>query len=452
MMKWTLPERAKVTPPGPNLFETLRQGKDMVYGPRKMKRQYGAINYLPIGPGLAPVYLIHEPEMVHQVLVKNQDGYQKDRYLKWMAPIFGEGILVTDGQVWQRARSMMVPAFHRRVLQGYAETMREITDRALDNLDTGRGFDVDMWTRDLALEIALACLFGSSLGDKAPRVAEGLDNLLDFGNSVLDGLFAPNMEKNTAGTRAFRHGMKLLDDVIHEILDERASSTEEHHDLLSLLLSARDEDGIGLDEDELHDQIITLLLAGHETTALALAYTLMLLGWNPKITQKAQDHLDEVLQGRDITAGDLRDIRYINRIIQEGLRLYPPAAITVREAIAEDEIAGYTIPVGAQVIVPIFSIHHDERWYPEPFKFDPDRWDNDAFRARPHYAFLPFGGGVRTCIAEQFARMEMQIVLSTILQRITPKTLVGTPPELEVTITMRPLSSIPMLFQERGRL
>lgn len=441
--------RPQHLPPGPGLRSVLEIGQDPIYGPVRLKREFGSIAYMPIGPGFAPIYSVSDPDMVHQVLVKERDRYIKDRFIKWMSPVFGDGLLVTDGEKWERARRMITPAFRPRALRSYGEVMTRATHNALERLDVRKGFDMEAWTRDLALDIALESLFGAELGDKGPRVAQALDDLLVFADGVLGRITKPPAKLPLRMNRALWRGMKVMDEVIDEILDERAQSDEERLDLLAMLLGARDGDGSALSPQEVHDQIITLLLAGHETTALSLAYAMMLLGWNPRVVERAQAELDSVVGDRDVELEDLRKLTYLNQIIQESLRKYPPAAITVRQAAQEDTIAGYTIPVGAQVLIPIWSLHHDERFWERPYAFDPDRWTREKSAERPRYSFLPFGGGNRVCVGEQFARMEMQIVLATLLKKFNPRTLIDTPPHLNLLVTMRPETPIRIELQPR---
>lgn len=438
-------------PPGPGLRAVWEFGTDPIYGPMRLHRDFGSIVHLPTGPEFSPIYVVNDPDMVHQVLVKHRDNYIKDRIFKWMHPIFGDGVLIIDGEKWQRARRMMTPAFRPRSLRGYGEVMLRSTRDAQARLKLSEGFDIEAWTRDLTLDIALKTLFGASLGDKAERVSTALDDLLKFADGAIQRITPPLSFLPTASNRALWRGMEVMNGVIDEILEERANSTEEHEDLLSMLLGARDADGSELSAQDIHDQVITLLLAGHETTALSIAYSFMLLGWNPSVVKKLHQEIDEVLGDRPVEVEDLREFTYLNMVIQEVLRMYPPAAITAREVAADDVIDGYTVPKGAQVYIPIWGIHHDRRYWDRPYAFDPERWRPEEVSKRPRYSFFPFGGGNRVCIGEQFARMEMQIVLITLLQQFTPRTLIDTPPPLDLAITMRPSTPIRMELQPRDR-
>lgn len=442
-------KRVHPTPPGPGIASVRHLGTDPLYGPMMLARDFGPIVYLPVGPGLAPIYLVSEPHMVEHVLVHARDKYIKDRYLNWMRPIFGDSILVSEGEKWKRSRRLMVPAFHRRALQHYAEVMIRATDDALEKVPVGKRLDVNAWSMALTLDIVLECLFGASLGDKAPKVAKALDDLLLYADHIIGRVVPPFMNIPTAPKRAVHRGMTAIHEVIDEVIAERRQSGQERDDLLGLLLASRDEDGSSLTDEEVREELITLMLAGHETTALTVAYGLMLLGWNPSVVRTAQQELDATLAGRAPAMEDLPKLPYIEQIMKESLRMYPPAAIIPRQAVEEDTIDGFPIPVGAQVTLPVWGIHHDERFYPRPYHFDPSRWEPEKEKLRPRYSFFAFGGGNRVCIGEQFARMEARLILGRVLQRFNVKTLMDTPPTLRLTITLRPTTPIAIELQPR---
>lgn len=442
-------KRVHPLPPSPGVASVRHLGTDPLHGPMTLVRDYGPLVYLPVGPGFAPIYVVGEPEMVEQVLVKERDKYIKDRYLRWMTPIFGNSILVSEGDHWRRSRRLMAPAFHRRALQHYGDVMVRATNDALDRLDLSRGFASNRWSMELTLDIVLECLFGAELGDKGPRVAKALDDLMIFADHIVGRVVPPWEPWPTKASRAVERGMRAIHEVIDEIIAERHKSSEEHEDLLAMLLGSRDEDGTGLSDEEVREEVITLMLAGHETTALTIAYALMLLGWNPGVVEKAQAELDAVVGDRVPTMQDLPNLPYNEQIVKEALRMYPPASIIARQTIEEDEIAGYPIPVGAQVTIPIWGLHHDERWYPRPYHFEPERWTPELEKSRPRYSFVAFGGGNRVCIGEAFARMEARLVLARVLQLFHPKTLIETPPKMTLSITLRPNTDIPVELQPR---
>lgn len=443
-------QRTIPTPPGPGLASVRHLGKDPLNGPAYLLREFGPIVHLPVGPGFAPIYIVGDPEMAEHVLVKQRERYIKDRYIRWMKPIFGNSILVSEGEHWKRSRRLMAPAFHRRALEHYGDVMVRATNDAIERLTPGRAFDVHAWSMELTLDIVLECLFGAELGDKGPRVARALEHLMVFVDSVIGRVIPPMEALPTKPNKAVERGMSAINAVIDEIIAERHQSAEAHEDLLAMLLASRDEDGSSLSDLEVREELITLMLAGHETTALTITYALMSLGWNPALVKKAQAELDEAVGDRPPTMKDLPNLPYNEMLMKEALRMYPPAAIIPRQAVETDEIAGFPIPPGAQVTIPVWAIHHDERFYPRPYHFDPERWLPELEKARPRYAFFPFGGGNRVCIGEAFARMEARLVLARVLQLFHPKTLIDTVPPLKLSITLRPESSIVIELQPRA--
>lgn len=444
-------KRVHPTPPGPGIASVRHLGVDPLNGPIMLHRLFGPMVYLPVGPGLAPIYLLNEPHQVEHVLVHAREKYSKDRYLNWMRPIFGNSIIVAEGDKWKRARRLMLPAFHRRALQHYADVMVRATDEALDKVPVGTRFDVNRWSMAVTLDIVLECLFGASLGDKAPKMAAALDDLLIFADHIIGRVVPPFMKIPTKPKLAVQRGMKAINEVVDEVIAERRASGVERDDLMGLLLATKDEDGTTLSDGELREELITLILAGHETTALTVSYGLMLLGWNPAVVRKAQQELDAAVGDRSPTMGDLPQLPYLEQIMKESLRMYPPAAIIPRQAAAEDVIDGFPIPIGAQVTLPVWAIHHDERFYPRPYHFDPSRWEPEKEKQRPRYSFFAFGGGNRVCIGEQFARMEARLILGRVLQRFNVKTLMDSPPPLHLTITLRPTVPIEIELQPRDR-
>ena len=438
-------------PPRLGLRDTRAFSEDLVHTPLALHARYGDIFYMPIGPGLVPLYLTRDPDHVREVLVTRRKYYRRGIAMQRLHGIFGRGILVAEGDAWKRRRRMMAPAFMPKALSHFTEVFVQKTDEALERIQPNQAFESNAWTMQLTLDIALECLFGAELGDKPERVARAVEDGLVYVDSILRKVIEPlPLWVPTRHTRLRAHAMQTLYDVVDEIIEERRQSTQEHHDLLALLLAARDEQGSGFTHEELREEIITLLLAGHETTALHIAYTLMLLGYNADATQDVQREVDTVFQGRAPQTDDMRNVPQINAAVHESLRMYPPASVMTRQATQQEQLGVYTIPKDAQVMIPIRAIHHDPRWYPNPETFDLSRWTPDAQKSRPRYSFVPFGGGHRVCIGEHFARLEAQVVLARILQRFTPHTPMNEPPPLKLTITLRPLEPIMLELRTRS--
>lgn len=433
-------------PPGPGLLSVLRLGNDPVHVPVELFKDFGPTVWLPTGPDFKPILLIKKPEDVEHVLVKARERYIKDRNLKWMKPILGNSILVSEGNHWRRSRRLMAPAFHRRAILSYAETMERCVARALDRIETGRPMNVTRWAMELTLEIALETLFGAQLGDRAPAIAQGLDEALEYADAAIGSFMQPPTWLPTAPVRAVKRGMKRICAVVDEVIAERRRTGVEREDLLGLLLASRDEEGDALSDEELREEVITLLLAGHETTALMVSYGLMLAGQNLATQREIVASLQET---KDDEGALMRGENLVDGWMKESLRLYPPAAIIAREAVEEDDLGGYRVKVGTQVNIPIWAIHHDEQWYEEPWAFRPQRWTPDFEKSLPRFAFFPFGGGNRVCIGEAFARMEGRIVLGRVLEAFQVRALTQEAPELHLTITLRPTKPIMLIFEGR---
>lgn len=431
--------------------EAAQMGQDLVEGPRRMHARHGPVFRVKVGPGLSPLLAVREPELVEQVLVKDRDKFGKGLVLQWLKTIFANSILVSEGEHWRKQRRIMAPSFTRRALADYAEIFVRRTDEALDRVVPGQTFELNTWTMALTLEIVLECLFGAEI-DRArvKQVADALDDGLQHADAVIGGLFPPPPEwVPTASNRALKRAKPTMISIFDEIIAARRASGEERKDLLGLLLAARDEDGRGLTNEELREEVVTLLLAGHETTALNIAYTFMALGWDPSLVAAVRGELDEVVGDRVPGVADLPSLKLGEALLNESLRLYPPAGVISRRATEDTYVGDYFVPAYSQVMIPIRAIHYDPRWYPDPTRFDLSRWTEEEVAGRPRFSFMPFGGGQRICIGDRFAKMESQLVTARILQRFTPTTINSEPPPLKLTITMRPMEPILMRFDPR---
>lgn len=436
--------------PRPTPREIRWMSADLIEGPKRLHERYGQTFGLPIGPGLRPLLVTRDPEFIEHVLVTRRDHYRKGLVLQWLDGIFGNSILVSEGAHWRKQRRLMAPSFTRRALSDYAEIFVRKTDEALLRIEPGVPFDVNAWTMEMTLDIVLECLFGAELGDNAAIVARALDDGLYYADSIIGRLVRPLPKwVPTAPNRARKRAMDAMYGVVDTFIRERRQTGEERRDLLGLLLAARDEDGGSLSDAEVREEVVTLLLAGHETTALNIAYTFMLLGWNPHITEQLQQELSEVVGNTLPSMEHLRDLPQSDAMLKESLRLFPPAAVISRQATQNELVGPYAVPAWSQILMPIRAVHYDERWYPEPDRLDLGRWTPEEEAKRPRYSFMPFGGGNRVCIGEQFARMEARLVTARILQRFTPTTVSREVPPLKLTITLRNLAPILVRFDAR---
>jgi cytochrome P450 len=393
-------------------------------------------------------YFFNHPDQIEQILVTSNRSFIKPRLLRDAGEVLGRGLLTSEGELWLRQRRLMAPAFHRDRIEGYGETMVAHTEAMLDRWRDGQKLDVHDEMMRLTLSIVARTLFGADVGDKSEEVGHTLEIALQrFVERlsllrVLDKLPLPR-------NRRFRRAVGQLDAIIYGIIEERRRNGAGRNDLLSLLLEARDEDGSRMTDTQLRDEAVTLFLAGHETTAIALSWTWYLLSQNPDVETRLVAELEEVLGGRAPGVADLPRLPYTDMVVRESMRLYPPAWRVGREAIEPCTIGEYRIPVGAQVIMSQWIVHRDPRFFEEPEAFRPERWEGDLTRRIPRFAYFPFGGGARRCIGDSFAMVEATLLLAAIARRfhldLSPEARI----ELWPSITLRPRHGLAMQVRAR---
>lgn len=401
-------------------------------------------------------YLVTHPDLLEEVLVTKNQKFQKSKGLKeFSRPVFGNGLLSSDGDFWLRQRRLAQPAFHRQRIAAYGETMVAFTDRLVNTWRDGEIRDIHEDMMNVTLEIVAKLLFNQEANEEVRQIGWALDAIMErFANNdivtMIEGMIG--RELPTATSRRYRQAVTKLDEIVSSVIRERRASNEDTGDLLGMFLAARDENTpddptSGMSDQQLLDECKTMFLAGHETTALTLSWTLWLLDQYPQAAQKLRQELATVLTGRTPTLADLPALPYTNHVIHESMRLMPPAWSIDREAIEDVEIGGYLIPKGAQVGMVQYGTHRDPRWYENPDVFSPERWENDLLKRIPKYAYFPFGGGPRLCIGQQFAMMEAQLMLATIAQKFSFTLLPGHKVEPQPSITMRPRYGMKMKLQ-----
>jgi cytochrome P450 len=379
-------------------------------------REYGDVVYLS-ALGM-PLYLINHPDLIERVLVTDNRNFIKDKgmRIRSLRRLFGNGLLTSEGEFWIRQRRLAQPAFHRERIAGYGEVMVESTERMINNWRPGETRDIHQDMMHLTLEIVVKTLFGGDSSVESNDVGQALDVIANHFASqsvyVMPLSFLP-----TPGQLRLERAIKQLEKIIHQILRMRRDRLQECNDLLTLLLQARDEDGSRMTDQQLRDEVMTLFLAGHETTALALSWSWYLLAQHPEVERKLVDELKATLNGSSLTVADLRRLRYTEMVVKESMRLYPPAWVLGREAIRGFEMDGYSIPSGAQLMISPWLMHRDPRYFDQPEEFRPERWASEQIKQLPKYAYFPFGGGPRLCIGNSFAMMEATMILATIAQR-----------------------------------
>jgi cytochrome P450 len=461
-------------PPGPP--RSLRSL--LIYGPGRdplryfvdLQRQYGDLVHVRMAG--EHVFLVNDPRHVRDIFITNQRKFIKGRGLERAKRMLGQGLLTSEGETHLRQRRLMQPAFHRDRIASYASAMTAYADRVRSGWTDGATIDAAQEMMRLTLAVVGKTLFDTDVESQARDVGRALSDVLDsfwlqmlpFQN-VLERLPIPALRRSQAARGR-------LDAIIYKMIAERRASTHDRGDLLSMLLMARDEEGGsgGMTDQQVRDEAMTIFLAGHETTANALSWTWYLLGGAPDIEAKLHEEVDRVLGGRLPGVSDIPSLPFVEKVVTEAMRLYPPAWIIGRRALEDypieslgppsafaprasaDKSGGpsrYVMPARSIVIVSPYIMHRDARHFSEPDRFHPDRW-TDAFKASlPPFAYFPFGGGVRRCIGESFAWMELILVVATIAQRWKLRLVPGHPVVPRPVVTLRLKHGLKMTVHRR---
>ncbi|MFO0713877.1 MAG: cytochrome P450 [Sandaracinus sp.] len=383
--------------------------------------------------------ILTHPDDVEALLVTHHASLVRDEFAVYLRQVLGEGLLTSEGELWKRQRRLSATAFTPKRIKGYAPAMSAVTDRGLARIEAGRPVRLHEVMARLTMEVVAEVLFGAGITEADVQTVSRAMTLLNhlLANSPEAALRIPTWAP-TPNHRAAARALANVDAVIHRIIDARRRSGETRDDLLSALLSAVDDDGSRMSDQQLRDETLTLFLAGHETTSLALTHALYLLGRHPDVLGRVMAEADDVLGGRLPTADDVPRLALTERVIKEAMRLYPPAWVVGREVATPIEIGGRTVPVGTQALVSQWLTHRDPRWWPRPEAFDPDRFLPDVARSRPRFAYFPFGGGPRVCIGSHFAMMEAVLMLSLIVSRFEVELLPHETLRFQPSITLQP--------------
>ncbi len=391
---------------------------------------------------------VNHPSLIEEVLVTNARKYSKGRVLRANRHVFGEGLLTSEGDFWLRQRRLAQPAFHRARVASYAATMVDYTERMVQGWRGGEERDAHQEMMRLTLEIVAKTLFDADVERDAQEVGKSLELLLEIGANFRRTIFVPHWLPTPTNLRV-RREVKQIEKILYRIIAERRASGRDAGDLLSMLLSAQDEDGSRMTDRQLRDEAITLFLAGHETTASTLSWTWWLLARHPAVEAKLHAELDAVLGDRAPTLDDLPKLRYTGHLITESLRLYPAAWGMARLVVEDHEIAGYAVTKGMGVAMAQWVVHRDPRWYDAPEEFRPERWEDDLLKRLPRFAYFPFGGGPRQCIGNAFALMEAALILATIARKFRLLLVANHPVVPLASITLRPRHGVRVTLESR---
>ncbi len=426
-------------PPGPRggllLGNTLAYMKDPLGFLAQAVRDHGDIVKLKLG--YLTTYVMVHPQHLEYVLRTHQENFIKDKLTQMISPLVGQGLLTSEGAYWKRQRRLAQPSFQHQQIQGYAAQMVEQTRQMLDQWSDGAELELHAALSRLTLAIVAQTLFDAELTGEAEVVGASLETVMKYFFNPMRW-FRIREHLPLPSTREYWRAIGRIDEIIYRLIRERRATVHEHDDLLAHLLLARDQDGGAMSDLQLRDEAVTVFLAGHETTALALFYACYLLAGHPDARERLDEELTRVLGGRLPAAADVANLPYCEWVFRETMRLYPPAWAIGREAVEDCEIGGYFMPRGTQLFLPQYLTHRDPRWFDNPEAFRPERWADDLVKRLPRCAYFPFGDGPRVCIGNHFAMMEGVLVLATIAQRYRLSVLPGQTLELLPSITLRP--------------
>jgi len=436
-------------PKGHFLLGSLRDfQRDQLAFYASCAHDYGDVVPMRFGPRRA--LLLYHPDAIEEVLVTRSRDFVKSPGARLLRPLLGEGLLLSEGSAWLRQRRLVQPAFHRQRLAGYGEIMTAYAERRLAAWKDSQVVDLHAEMMALTLEIVAKTLFDADVSDQTDAVGHAANVLAEhFGARLRSFRLLPDWVPTPANLRSAQ-AIRRLDQVIYRMIAARRSSGEDRGDLLSILLHAQDaDDGTAMTDRQVRDEAMTLFLAGHETTAVALSWTWYLLAQHPQVEARVTDELRAVLGGRAPALADVPRLTYTERVVTESMRLYPPAYVMGRQAARPTEVVGYPVARNVIVVMPTWIVHHDSRWFDEPETFRPERWADERVRSLPRYAYFPFGGGPRQCVGNAFAMMEAVLILATIAQRYRLALVPGQRVTPTPYVTLRPEPGIRMVVTRR---
>ena len=448
-----LPARGLLRPPGPSralspviFYRLMRHPLEMF---AEAAARYGDVVLLPAL--WRRVFFLNHPDYIRDLLVTSAQKFEKSPAIKSTKPVLGEGLLTSEREFHLRQRRLAQPAFHRQRIAAYGAVMAEYAEQRRRRWSHGQQVDLHAEMMALTLAVVGKTLFDYDLAVDSSQIASSLETFLEMFRFMMMP-FAPYVERlPLPGMIRLRRARQRVDAIVYRIIRERRASGRDHGDLLSMLLAAQDEEGDGgsMTDVQLRDESLTIILAGHETTANALTWAFYLLAQHPQVEARLHAELDAVLAGRLPTADDLPALPYAEMVLAETLRLYPPAYAVGRWSLEDHAFGPYEIPRYSVVLTSQWVMHRDPRFYSDPQRFDPERWKPEARAARPKFSYFPFGGGNRVCIGEGFAWMEGILILATLAQQWRMRIAPGYRAELWPVITLRPRSGMPMILERR---
>lgn len=442
-------------PPGPKPWPLVGSLPLVLKNPidffRHMTLDYGVMSYARLGP--LEYYSINSPELIEELLHTRGAACIKDSTTRALRPLVGDGLLTSEGELWKRQRKLAAKPFTPKQLDSYETVMVECATRMFASLRDGETRDFHRDSLSLTLEIAGRTLVGTQTARELQQVGDAVEAALAYFHERMrtwGALLPPGFP--TPKLLRFRRAKVELDRVVKAIMARCRRDGADADHLLARLLHATSEGGQAMPDHLVLDEVITALAAGHETTALALVFALYLLSEHPTEAATLRAEIDAELAGRSIAVRDLERLRYLDAVIRETLRLYPPAYAIGREVVEPFELGGYVLPRGAQILVSPYGMQRSASFYREPERFRPERWLNGETTQLPRYAYLPFGGGQRICIGNHFALRELSLVLATAVQQVELSVVPGFKLVLDPTVTLRSKHGLPVRIKRRTDL
>ncbi|MFN8373431.1 MAG: cytochrome P450 [Anaerolineae bacterium] len=411
-------------------------------------RRYGDLVRFWFGP--FPAHIANHPDYAHQIMVTDADKYYKDRTTKTvLKPVLGNGLFVSDSDFWKRQRKLVQPAFHSKRIGDYAQVIVDYAAEVAEQWQSGQTIEVDTAMTALTMRVIAKVLFDADVSKEAHEVGETITEVLEMVNKRFNSLLLMPDWIPTASNRQMKNAVERLDNLIYGFINERRKAAADKGDLLSMLLMAQDDDASRMTDKQVRDEAMTLFGAGHETTAVTLTWTWYLLSQHPDIEQNLLAELEQVLGGRKPTLADLPKLQYTEMIVKEAMRLYPAAWIVSRENMEDVNIAGHPIKKNNIIMINIYGMHRDARFFDNPDEFRPERFSPENEKLIPKYAYIPFGGGPRVCIGNQFAMMEAKLILATLAPHFHLSLAPGHVVKPERVFTLRPKYGMRMVATAR---
>jgi len=400
--------------------------------------------------GFFDVFVVTDPEMIQEVL-RDSKRFVRSKAVKFLKFVLGNGLVVADGELHRRQRRLMQPAFQPANIGAYATKMAELAEDTSAAWSESSEIEIGEEMRTLTLRVAAQTLFTTESAEMTRTIVDAIDTVLPFINRIAEPTGALQMLLPSPSNRRFKKARKDLDALIYGMIEEHRASGEDRGDLLSRLIAAQDVegDGGGMSDEQIRDEVLTMLIAGHETTAVALSWTWYLLAKHPEVAATLHAELDRVLGGRTPSLEDVPALPYTRMVLDEVMRLYPPAYLLDRVTTEPWDNGKFTVPKGSYIFMSPYLMQRHPKYWEDPEAFRPERWEAEEASSRPKFAFFPFGGGPRICIGEHFARLEMVLVLATLAQRHALSLVSDAEVGIDPMVTLRPKGEIRMRLEAR---